>query len=301
MSAYPRLEALARRFLPPAAARLAKRSMVGARARRQAAACRAGYEAHGDLYPHPVLFIAGLPKSGTTWLERMLASYPGYHEYLIPDVAAYELRTGGSHDYELPEGMFDRFDRMLVLTKMHVHGSPHNVRLLHEAGVPYAVLHRDLRDVAVSNHFYVRNTPWHPEHRHYVGRPVEEGLRVFADRTLPAYVDWVRSWRANLDPERGVMLRYEDLLDDTVGCMTRLAGHFGLDDDPHRVTEIVDRHSFRRLSRGRDRGQSSDRSFFRKGIAGDWRNHFTPELVELYRSRLGDFLVEVGDAGEDGW
>jgi hypothetical protein len=301
MSAYPRLESLARRYLPPAAARLAKRVMVGPRARKQAAACRAGFEEYGDRYPNPVLFIAGLPKSGTTWLERMISSYPGYHDYLIPDVAAHELRTGGSHDYDLPADMFGRFDRMLVLTKMHVHGSPHNARLLHEAGIPYAVLHRDLRDVAVSNHFYVRNTPWHPEHRFHVGRSLEEGLRVFADRTLPAYVDWVRSWRDNHDPARGIILRYEDLLADTADCMTRLARHFGLDDDPAMIADIVERNSFRRLSEGRDRGQSSDASFFRKGVAGDWRNHFTPALTELYRDRIGAFLVEIGDEEDGSW
>lgn len=301
MSAYPRLESLARRFLPPVLARTAKRFMVHPRARKQAAACRAGFERYGDRYPHPVLFVAGLPKSGTTWLERMLGSYPGYHEYLIPDVAAHELRTGGSHDYDLPEDMFRRFDRMLVLTKMHVHGSPHNVRLLHEAGVPYAVLHRDLRDVAVSNHFYVRNTPWHPEHRHHAGRTLAEGLRVFADRTLPAYVDWVRSWMTNHDPARGIILRYEEMLTDTAGCMTRLARHFGLDDDPETIAGIVDRNSFRRLSDGRDRGQSSDSSFFRKGVAGDWRNQFTPELKDLYRERIGDFLIEVGDEEDHAW
>ena len=33
---------------------------------------------------------------------EMIASYPGFHELLIPDVAAYELAAGGSHDSGLP-------------------------------------------------------------------------------------------------------------------------------------------------------------------------------------------------------
>jgi len=30
-------------------------------------------------YKHPIIFIAGLPKSGTTWLRTMLANLPGYN------------------------------------------------------------------------------------------------------------------------------------------------------------------------------------------------------------------------------
>ncbi|MHC4218730.1 MAG: sulfotransferase domain-containing protein, partial [Planctomycetota bacterium] len=257
-------------------------------------ACRRGWRQHGDRYQRQIVFIAGLPKSGTTWLERMVASYPGFHELLIPDVAAYELATGGSHDYELPDDLFSRFERMLVITKMHVHGSPHNAGLLHQARVRYAVLFRDLRDVAVSHYFYVRNTHWHPEYPVYARLSIEEGLAEFATRTLPGLVDWVRSWHEHLDEELGMIIRYEDLLEDTVGVMTTLAGHFELDGSPETVGRIVERHRFERLAAGRRQGEERTSSFFRKGVAGDWRNHFTPKLIELYACRLGDFLVEYG-------
>lgn len=301
MTATATLERLARRCLPAPAARLAKRIAVHPRYRRQARACRAGHRRYASRYPHPILFIAGLPKSGTTWLERMVSSYPGFHDLLIPDVAAHELATGGSHDYELPDDMFSRFEGMLVLTKMHVHGSVHNAQLLARSGTPYVVLHRDLRDVAVSNYFYVRRTNWHPEYPHYADRSIEEGLRIFAERTLVAYAEWVRSWHRNLDPTLGLMLRYEDLLADTAGNMTEVAGHFGLDGSPDRIEEIVRAHDFRRLSAGRDRGQERSGSFFRKGVAGDWRNHFTPELSEQVKGMIGDFLIEFGYETDRSW
>lgn len=296
-----RLEQLARRCLPPWAARVAKRAVVGPRYRLQARACRRGYREFGDRYPNPVLFVAGLPKSGTTWLERMLSSFPGFHDLLIPDVAAHELRTGGSHDYELPEDMFDRFDRMLVLTKMHVHGSPHNVEVLRKAGVPYVVLFRDLRDVAVSNFYYVRNTPWHPEHPVYQSRSLEEGLELFAQRTLPAYAAWVRSWHANRDPGRSLEVRYEQMLADPAGTLGSVASHVGLPADEAEIARIVEANSFGRLAAGRSRGQSDDRSFFRKGVAGDWVNQFTPRLRSVYKDVIGDFLVEFGYERDLSW
>lgn len=301
MSLTKTLENATRRFLPPAGARMAKRLAVGRRYRAQAAACREGFKEHGQKYPQKVLFVAGLPKSGTTWVEKMLASFPGFHELLIPEVAAHEMATGGSHDFELPEDFFSRFRDMLVLTKMHVHGSRHNARVLREAGVRYVVLYRDLRDVAVSNFFYVRNTPWHPEHPHYRGRTVREGLVTFAERTLPAYVDWVRSWHTNRDPERSEVLRYEDLLADDLACLRRMAALFQLPADDDQLREIARRNSFKAMSGGRDPGQESDASFQRKGQAGDWQNHFTPEITSVYKDVLGDFLIEFGYERSPDW
>ena len=301
MSLTKTLENVTRRCLPPAGARLAKRLAVGARYRAQAQACREGVAQFGDRYPQQSLFVAGLPKSGTTWVEKMLSSFPGFHELLIPEVAAHEMATFGSHDFELPEGMFDRFKDMLVLSKMHVHGSEHNAEVLRRAGVRYVILFRDLRDVAVSNYFYVCNTPWHPEYRHYHGRTVEEGLVTFAERTLPAYVQWVRSWQANRDPERSLVFRYEELLADDLGCLRKMAALFELPGSDDELRTIAERNSFKAMSGGRERGEESGSSFQRKGQAGDWKNHFTPAITEVYRRVLSDFLVEFGYERSEDW
>jgi len=301
MSATKKLEKLARAALPPSAARLAKRVAVYPRYAAQARVCRSGFRAHGEKYPQKILFVAGLPKSGTTWLEKMLSSWPGFGELLIPEAAAHEMKHGGSDTYELPPRVFGRMKNMLVLTKMHVHGSEHNARVLADAGVNYAVLFRDLRDVAVSNTFYVRNTPWHPEHPHYAGKSVPECLAVFAERTLQDYAEWVRLWDRNADPERSVILRYEEMLADVEGCLRRVATLFGLDASDERIREIADKHSFNRMSGGRAPGQESGSDFVRKGVAGDWRNHFTPELCAIYKEKIGRFLVDFGYERDEAW
>jgi hypothetical protein len=295
------LKQIAKFYTSPYVAQGLKRVGVYPRYFLQRRKCRQGFSKFEEQYSQDVLFIAGLPKSGTTWLKKMLTSYPGFHDLLIPDVASYELAHGGSHDYELPDDIFSRFDNMLVVTKMHVHGSPHNAKLLHDAGVKYVVLYRDLRDVAVSHYFYVRQTPWHPEYPIYKDLSVQEGLATFADRLLLPFVDWIRSWHQNRDPELSLELRYEEMLADTVGVMTRVAEHFGLDSSPETVTEIVKAHSFENLSGGRGRGEESENSFFRRGKSGDWKNHFTPELMEKHKELIGDFLIEFDYEQDYNW
>ena len=173
--------------------------------------------------------------------------------------------------------------------------------VLRRAGVRYVILFRDLRDVAVSNYFYVCNTPWHPEYRHYHGRTVEEGLETFAERTLPAYVQWVRSWQANRDPERSLVFRYEELLADDLGCLRKMAALFELPGSDDELRTIAERNSFKAMSGGRERGEESGSSFQRKGQAGDWKNHFTPAITEVYRRVLGEFLVEFGYERSEDW
>ena len=292
---------LTKRHLPPSLARATKRMVVYPRYAAQVYACRRGFQQYGDRYPQPVLFIAGLPKSGTTWLKGMIAGYPGFHQLVIPGAIVHDMATGDAHDYDLPADMFARFKDMLVVTKMHVCGSLHNVQVLREAGVRYVVLYRDLRDVAVSYVFYVQQTPWHREYPVYARLSPREGLAVFAQRTLPAHADWVRSWQANRDADVSLVLRYEELLSDTAAIMTLVARHFELDSSPETVSRVVEAHSFRRLSEGRSQGQENTWSFFRKGIAGDWKNYFAPELKETYKSLVGDLLIEYGYEGDHLW
>lgn len=231
----------------------------------------------------------------------MLSSYPGYRKIMIPEAIEHEVEHRGSHDFELPADLFDRLENILAVLKLHVHGCPHNARVLRDAKVPYLIMYRDLRDVAVSHVFYVQRTPWHPEHPDYNGLSIEEGLRHFGQTLLPEFVDWIRSWYANRDSERSLIVRYEDLLADTVATFREVARLFELPDDPDTVESIVEAHRFENLSGGRDRGENADDSFFRKGVSGDWKNHFTPQLKTQFKEVAGQALIDFGYETDMDW
>ena len=118
---------------------------------------------------------------------------------------------------------------------------------------------------------------------------------------LPAYVEWVESWKKNADPAHSIHIRYEDMLADPIEGMTAIAALFGLDHSVETITSIVDAHSFKNMSGGRNHGDSSTSAFARKGVAGDWRNHFTPELREQYGGLIADFLIKTTDEADDSW
>jgi hypothetical protein len=46
---------------------------------------------------------------------------------------------------------------------------------------------------------------------------------------------------------------------------------------------------------------TSTGSSIRKGIIGDWRNHFTPKSIEFFKSKCGEALVELGYEKSGDW
>ena len=65
--------------------------------------------------------------------------------------------------------------------------------------------------------------------------------------------------------------------------------------------EVVRANRFETWTGGRKRGQEDVASHERKGIAGDWRNHFTPKVAAAFRSRYGSLLVATGYERDERW
>jgi hypothetical protein len=96
-------------------------------------------------------------------------------------------------------------------------------------------------------------------------------------------------------------VRYEDLLERAHEEVARLLGFLGADAGAEVVRECVEAASFENLSGGRERGEEDSSSFFRKGIAGDWRNVFTERDRQIFKEAAGDLLVELGYEDDHDW
>ncbi len=114
-----------------------------------------------------------------------------------------------------------------------------------------------------------------------VGRTVEDGPKLLGDN----YAE----------------VRYEDLLERPEREMARLLAFLGAEAGPEAVGRCVNAASFERLSRGRERGQEDTTSFFRKGVAGDWKNVFTGRDRTVFKEQAGGLLVRLGYERDDGW
>jgi lipopolysaccharide transport system ATP-binding protein len=158
------------------------------------------------------------------------------------------------------------------------------------------VVIRDLRDTLVSLYFSIKHT--HPvitpgiRARRAVLAELgeEDGLLHLIENRLAdiAQVQW--SWAASGEE----LIKYEDLLDRDEEILARvLLGDCRLGVDPGRFREVIRQNRFEAVA-GRPPGDEDRTSHERKGIAGDWRNHFTDPVTKAFKQRFGSLLVATG-------
>jgi hypothetical protein len=68
-----------------------------------------------------------------------------------------------------------------------------------------------------------------------------------------------------------------------------------------RLLGIVYERDFARLSGGRQKGQVDPNSHYRRGVHGDWINHFSLEHLQVFKERYGDLVLQYGYESEPDW
>lgn len=251
------------------------------------------YARYRHRYPIHLLFVAGFPKSGSSWFAQMLASLPGFREY-----APVEWATQTSDEWSpvnpLYEDVFFEFRYRLAVVKGHTWATEENVHRLRKAGRPYFITVRDPRDQMISAYWYIRRQPIHWDYektnalslREYITHKLESGEHEREE------LDWLRDWlRRKGDLAR--LVRYEDLLDGAESVMEEVFRHAGMEVSPETVHRIVDAHRFENET-GRARGAEDTDSFARKGVAGEWKEVFTDEQRRLYAEVGEDVIRALG-------
>ena len=80
-----------------------------------------------------------------------------------------------------------------------------------------------------------------------------------------------------------------------------LIDRLGLPITPESLRSAVEASRFELLSGGRSKGTEDRESHFSKGVSGDWRNHFTPRVVEAFNKKFGDLLIAGGYEQDQNW
>jgi hypothetical protein len=265
-----------------------------------------------------LVFIVGPSKCGTSWVQTTLNGHPNavawaegaFVPWLRPPLQDAVGKFNAAHEraqypFDLrltPEdlAMLTRqaFDRVLlrylagakpghpllaIIDKTPTHGF-HVAELA--ATYPWAkfvLVTRDVRDAAVSW--------WH--FMNLQGRPRYATIEECALAYAKIWADLIGKARADgacLGPDRFAEIRYEDYKAEPHAQIARLLRYIGLPADEAHVNVCVEFGDFTRLAKGRSPG-SEARSFFRKGVVGDWSNHLSPELGERVLAEAGSIVA----------
>lgn len=278
-----------------------------------------------------LFFVAGLGKSGTTWLELILNAHPDvcchgeghFADRLLPDLNEAINRYNGylKHNNALFEEIRDyqglsrdhawHIGRtaMALLLAQQCDGelpaaigerTPANVaslQLLQQMFPKAKMLHitRDPRDVAISMWFHgLRINPKEAK-KEYVSPD------ALALKLTDAWVNLLSSTRqfGVSFPEQYLEVRYESLQQDFAGTLRPLLTTLGVDASDETIENCREQSSFKKLSGGRDQGSEDRQSHFRKGVVGDWKNHLQEATITKIDEIAGDLLAEQVNGGKD--
>ena len=93
--------------------------------------------------------------------------------------------------------------------------------------------------------------------------------------------------------ERYLEIRYEDLLQSTSDTLRQVFELLHARRGDAIIERCIRASKFERVS-NRQQGEENSASFFRKGVAGDWKGVFTERDREIYKEQAGDWLIEMG-------
>jgi hypothetical protein len=276
-----------------------------------------------------VLLYCGHHKCATRWLVD-----------IITDVCRraglefYEAHNAGMFNRDLGSFLRERPVDFLAYTNARI-------EFLRDVGnrVGFHVI-RDPRDLLVSAYFsHLHSHPidgWSAleEHRRRLRScSEEEGLNLELDFTENVFTalsgwDYNQAGMLELKMEQLIPNAYEGLVDvflhlslvdpEEVPLEVELQRIFdrqatrpatprpGASGTASRIErcellQIINAHRFARKAGGRQVGQEDSHSHYRRGEAGDWRHHFSPQLAARFAERYGSLLFKLGYESDEEW
>ena len=126
--------------------------------------------------------------------------------------------------------------------------------------------------------------------------PQSEGL-CYSIRYLEDFglFNALSSWADAAERDENVMLiRFEDIAGDrSAAHFLRLFDHLDFAIPEAQALQLLEDYSFERLSH-RKKGEEDQKAHYRKGVAGDWANHFDDQVLTTFNDVTGDLLTKLG-------
>ena len=237
----------------------------------------------------PTLFHITHGKAGSQWIYAILRELFPY-QIVPPQAHSYQVRKWPlQHGGVYPTVYLDREEFEML-------NCGRNCK-------KFVVL-RDLRDTLVSYYFsskvsHALLTSGMVQTRELLNeRSQEQGLILSMRCGIREPARIQQTWVQSREP----FLRYEDLIaNDFAILKSEFIDRLKLPITEKQLQAAVDKHRFEKQTGGRPRGQEDVSSHHRKGIAGDWKNHFTPKVTKAFKEAYGQVLIETGYEKDLNW
>lgn len=245
------------------------------------------------------IFVSAYPKSGSTWLTRLLGDVLNSPTGgCMPEEDSKEVATEGQDrpgPYIVRKGHFVLIDD----DTGPVVPRPHRLAWKRLTNEKIVFLVRDPRDICISGAYHWRTSPAEFLERMIKGDVAKCGR----------WDEYCNKWISTGPKIDAYPVKYEDLIEYVFTTLGVVIQRLNLDfvlfiDRSHkaimrqsfstRKTQIHLAHFNRTPESMTEVEQELRRNNMRKGIVGDWHNHFTPEMNERIWQEFGWMMEGLG-------
>jgi len=232
------------------------------------------------------IFAVGYPKSGSTWLARLLGELTG-----SPVLGYYRRRKGTLKDLSV-DGLHKAETSREVIYKSH--GRIESV-LKDASPEDVVVVIRDPRDVVVSAFHYCYRMKYQ---RTNAVSCLDEIIRQMASGRFFIKAVQEASWRDHttgwLESE-ALCVRYEDLLDEPKCVCEEILAHLGIGREESQILRAIEKKSFEREKADLDgRGKFRGQGFMHEGKSGQYVGFLSPSQQKAVIASFGDVMKKLG-------
>ncbi|MDZ7771605.1 MAG: sulfotransferase domain-containing protein [Balneolaceae bacterium] len=243
-----------------------------------------------------VVFVSSYPRSGNTWLRKLLAdlmlqkngrqtdtTLPIHHDKLIPD-RDFNAVAEAERLPHAPGLTVKTHDRIETIQKLYPASRRGEVRHIY--------IYRNPADALVSHyHFHLR-------YEHLADKLGNTGVDAFCLEQFDSWKEHVESYLEAFEggEEAIFILSYEQLSENAVPLLLELCEWLDFPVEPGQAERAVEHHRFKKLQQKEAVDPVNEEElFFRKGKVGGGREELqTSTLEEL--DRRSEALLRRGDA-----
>ncbi|OUT55332.1 MAG: hypothetical protein CBB71_20415 [Rhodopirellula sp. TMED11] len=251
------------------------------------------------------IVIVGYPKSGTTWISRLVAELVGC------PVTGF---LGSDHKEIAQEGP----ERESEFQCLKSHHQLHELEQMDLESKKIIYVMRDPRDICLSGTRYFRFHKWARVGMWFDNLPKSiRSIYRLLNRTMISdsfklermshavlygaedVHHWVRvPWSAHCQPyvdAQHFILRYEDLLSNPEAQCKRVVEYLGIERSESHLCDAIEKQSFANKKKEFAKsGKRSKAKFLRKGKKEQWKAAFSPVLKQSFESKIGRQMKQHG-------
>lgn len=248
------------------------------------------------------LYVIGFPKSGNTWLARLLSDITNSKIYVESDndkINNSENSDDKNGNYVIHKiHVINDLDKVLKSKKVYIVRDPravivsgffHNYRNISEERIKSNIIYKLLFDLEIQN----LSKSWNKTLAHF------KNLFLIRLKGNFLFFPKVNSWSSHVKHwthfNDVVIVRYEDLLDNTFMELKRILDELNIIYNNEELIKVIENQSFSKKKKEfLEKGDTENAKFLRSGDKESWRKLLTHKLQKKIEISHKEMMKKFG-------